>query len=80
MDIVAAAGPVYDHGAYPVALQHVTVLLGQADTPGDRTLTAQLLLAGLGADLVLHQTRNQHIPLEQIADNWEAAARRLATW
>jgi AcrR family transcriptional regulator len=36
------------------------------------------MLAGLDARLVLHQIRDQNIPLTRIADNWEAVARHVA--
>ncbi|WP_327117701.1 hypothetical protein OHB12_08305 [Nocardia sp. NBC_01730] len=50
------------------------MLLRQADAPGDFTLTAQFLLAGLDDNSVLRQTRTQDISLEQIADNWEPSS------
>ncbi|HZA10299.1 helix-turn-helix domain-containing protein [Mycobacterium sp.] len=78
-DMLAAAGDaVFNDGAYWIMLSHIRILLRLADARGDHLLTAQLLLAGLDARLVLHQIREQNIPLAQIADNWEFAARRLA--
>lgn len=78
-DMLAAAGAaVFDDGAYWITLSHMRFLLQQAQPPGDPSLTAQLLLAGLDARLVLHQVREQHIPLTRIADNWETLARRAA--
>ncbi|MGH3542038.1 MAG: hypothetical protein ACRDTO_06615 [Mycobacterium sp.] len=38
----------------------------------------QLLLTGLDARLVLHQVREQNVPLTRIADNWETVARSAA--
>ncbi|MFJ9368626.1 TetR/AcrR family transcriptional regulator [Nocardia sp. NPDC101769] len=76
-DVLMAVGPIFAEGAYAAMLDHAVMLLGQSGTPGDLLLTAQLLLAGLDAHLVLHQIREQNIPLERIADNWETVARRL---
>jgi AcrR family transcriptional regulator len=78
-DMLAAAGDaVFDDGAYWIVLSHIRFLLRQADVAGDALLMAQLLLAGLDARLVLHQVREQNIPLTRIANNWESLVRRLA--
>jgi AcrR family transcriptional regulator len=77
-DILAAAGTVFDTGAYQTMLTHIQHLLPAAEVPGDALLTAQLLTAGLDARLVLHQMHDQNVPLPQIADNWETVARQLA--
>jgi AcrR family transcriptional regulator len=77
-DILAAAGAVFATGAYRTMLTHIQHLLRAADSPGDALLTAQMLAAGLDASLVLHQMRDQNVPLPRIADNWETVARQLA--
>ena len=77
-DILAAAGTVFDTSAYRTMLTHIQLLLRAAEAPGDALLTAQLLAAGLDAHLVLHQMRDQNVPLRRIADNWETVARQLA--
>ena len=78
-DMLAAAGDaVFNDGAYWIMLSHIRFLLRLADAGGDHHLIAQLLLAGLDARLVLHQIRQQSIPLARIADNWESMARRIA--
>ena len=77
-EILAAAGPIFDTAAYWTMLTHIRLLLRAADAPGDALLTAQLLAAGLDAGLVLHQMRDQNVPLTRIADNWETVARQLA--
>lgn len=59
-------------------LTHIRRLLRAANAPGDALLTAQLLAAGLDAGLVLHQIRDQNVPLSLIADNWETVVRQLA--
>ena len=50
----AAPAARYRTGAYRAWLQHVVLLLGELDVPGDRALHAHLLLAPLAADLVGH--------------------------
>ena len=78
-DILAAAGAaVFTFDAYWNMLSHIRILLQQAKAPGDTVLIAQLLIAALDAQLVLHQIREQKVPLTRVADNWETVARRLA--
>jgi AcrR family transcriptional regulator len=50
----AAPGARYRTGAYGAWLQHVVLLLGGLDAPGDRALLAHVLLAPLAADLVAY--------------------------
>jgi AcrR family transcriptional regulator len=50
----AAPGARYRTGAYGAWLQHVVLLLGELDAPGDRALLAHVLLAPLAADLVAY--------------------------
>jgi hypothetical protein len=76
--LAAASSAVYNDGAYWITVRHIRFLLDQAQAPGNHLLTAQFLLAGLDARLVLHQLRDQHIPLDRIADNWAILARQLA--
>lgn len=65
--------------ARQVSLTHVLTLLRQAGAHGDLPLLAQSLLAPLEASLVLHQIRDQHVPIDRIADAWEDLARRIAS-
>ncbi|MGW3280155.1 TetR/AcrR family transcriptional regulator [Nocardia rhamnosiphila] len=77
----AELGSSEDHfGSRPylVLKTHVTMLLRDADSPGDPALLADILLAALGAALVLHQLRTLGYTREQIGDNWEALVRRVA--
>lgn len=76
--LIEAANELYNHGAYWVMVTHVQYLLRQLRPHADTTLTAQFLIAGLDARLVLHQIHVQHIPLERIADAWETMARKVA--
>jgi AcrR family transcriptional regulator len=50
----AAPGARYRTGAYRAWLQHVVLLLGELDVPGDRALLAHVLLAPLAADAVTY--------------------------
>ncbi len=68
----------YSSQPYRVLKTHVTMLLREADTPGDNGLRADALLGILAAGLVLHQLRTLGYTREQIAGNWEALVRRVA--
>ncbi len=77
----AELGSSEDHFSsrpYLVLKTHVTMLLRDAGSPGDPALLADILLAALGAALVLHQLRTLGYTREQIGDNWEALVRRVA--
>ena len=74
----AAGAEVFDNGAYGSAVSHIQMLLHQAGGTAHDLLAAQVLLAGLDAQLVWHQRHTQGIPLIEIAENWEFIARRIA--
>jgi AcrR family transcriptional regulator len=63
----AAPGARYRTGAYRAWLQHVVVLLGELDAPGDRALHAHLLLAPLAADLVAHLHDDEGVTAEALS-------------
>ena len=69
----AAPGARYRTGAYRAWLQHVVLLLGELELPGDRALHAHLLLAPLAADLVGHLHDDEGVT----ADALTAALARL---
>jgi AcrR family transcriptional regulator len=70
----AAPAARYRTGAYRAWLQHVVLLLGELDAPGDRALLAHLLLAPLAADLVWYLHEDEGVDAAALA----AALRGLA--
>jgi AcrR family transcriptional regulator len=62
----AAPGARYRTGAYRAWLQHIVVLLGERDVPGDRALHAHLLLAPLAADLVAYLHDEEGVTAEAL--------------
>ncbi len=60
------------HGSSPYAFwhAHVRVLLQDAAPRVDAGPTADLLLSGLGAELVMHQLDDVGLTLERLADAW----------
>jgi AcrR family transcriptional regulator len=75
--LLAASGRKWDVGAYIAYRVHVTMLVAEAAPQLDAEYTAQALLEALGPEVVLHQLRVQEMPLERLADGWEALIRRL---
>jgi AcrR family transcriptional regulator len=69
----AAPAARYRTGAYAAWLQHVVLLLGELETPGDRALLGHLLLAPLAADLVWHLHEEEGVDADALA----AAVRRV---
>ncbi|WP_330234345.1 TetR/AcrR family transcriptional regulator [Nocardia sp. NBC_00508] len=67
----------YSGAPYGLLRAHVTMLLRQADVPGEIPLVADALLGMLGAALVMHQMHVQGYRREQIGDNWESLVRRV---
>jgi AcrR family transcriptional regulator len=63
----AAPAARYRTGAYRAWLQHVVLLLGELEAPGDRALLAHLLLAPLAADLVWHLHEDEGVDAEALA-------------
>uniref|UniRef100_UPI0035714C07 TetR/AcrR family transcriptional regulator n=1 Tax=Nocardia higoensis TaxID=228599 RepID=UPI0035714C07 len=63
---------------YRLQHRHVVLLLREAGSPGDHDLTAESLLAMLGAPLVMHQLHVLGRSREQVGDNWERFVRRVA--
>jgi AcrR family transcriptional regulator len=72
----ATPGARYRTGAYRAWLQHVVVLLGELDVPGDRALHAHLLLAPLAADLVAYLHDDEGVTSEALS----AGLDRLLAW
>jgi len=79
-DLIRAAeeGPEarYGNPARAAALLHLRVLLRQAQVEGDQEVLAFNLLSALDATLVLHENREEHIPMERLANGWEELVRR----
>ncbi|MFI1913437.1 TetR/AcrR family transcriptional regulator [Nocardia sp. NPDC020380] len=73
----AAGASRYSGAPYNIAKTHVSLLLRQADTPGEIPLLADTLLASLDAELVLHQIRANGYTPEQIGDQWETLVRQV---
>ncbi|MEU6829492.1 helix-turn-helix domain-containing protein [Nocardia beijingensis] len=67
----------YSGGPYSLLRAHVTMLLREAEMPGEVMLVADWLLAMLGAALVMHQMQVLGYTREQIGDNWERVVRRV---
>jgi AcrR family transcriptional regulator len=61
-----APGARYRTGAYRAWLQHVVLLLGELGTPGDRALTAHVILAPLAADLVAYLHDDEGVTVEEL--------------
>lgn len=66
------AGP-----ARALSITHVTGLLRDAGVDGDVELTATFLFAALDASLLLHQIRDQHIPVTRIEAAWADLVHRI---
>jgi AcrR family transcriptional regulator len=63
---------------YAVYRLHVTLLLREADPACDAELLAEMLLAGLSADLFIYLRRAREMPLERLKASWrELVARAL---
>jgi AcrR family transcriptional regulator len=75
--LLAGAGRKWDVGAYVAYRVHVTMLVAKAAPEIDAEYTAHALLEALAPEGILHQLRVQEMPLERLADGWEALIRRL---
>ncbi|WP_454196410.1 TetR/AcrR family transcriptional regulator [Nocardia sp. Marseille-Q1738] len=73
------AGDRYSGAPYGLLRAHVTMLLRQAEAPGEIPLVADALLGTLGAALVMHQMHVQGYTREQVGDNWASLVRRVVT-
>lgn len=72
-----APGSRFGVGAYLAYRTHVTMLVGAAAPELDAEYVTDVLLAGLGAEVVLHQLDTLGLPMERIAAGWEQLVRRL---
>jgi AcrR family transcriptional regulator len=73
----AAPAARYRTGAYRAWLQHVVLLLGELEAPGDRALLAHLLLAPLAADLVWYLHDEEGVDAAALAAALRELARRV---
>jgi AcrR family transcriptional regulator len=73
----AAPAARYRTGAYRAWLQHVVLLLGELESPGDRALLAHLLLAPLAADLVWYLHDDEGVDAAALAAALREVARRV---
>ena len=65
---------------YDAYRMHVTLLLRAADPSCDAELLAEMLLAGLSAELFIHLREQRSLPLERLQAGWrELVARTLAS-
>jgi AcrR family transcriptional regulator len=65
---------------YAAYRQHVTLLLREADPSCDAELLADMLLAGLSAELFIYLHQRRSLPLERLQAGWrELVARTLAS-
>lgn len=71
-----AAGRRFGIGPYAAHHLHVSLLLAEVDETLDAVYVADVLLAPLSSELILHQMRSG-MTLEQIADAWERLVRRI---
>ncbi|MFG1795735.1 TetR/AcrR family transcriptional regulator [Nocardia sp. NPDC049149] len=74
-----AAGDRYSGAPYGLLKRHVSMLLREAQTPGEISLLADSLLATLSAGLIMHQMHVQGYSRDQIGDNWEALVRHVVS-
>ncbi|MFD4366425.1 TetR/AcrR family transcriptional regulator [Rhodococcus sp. NPDC058521] len=63
--------------ARTLSIAHIVALLREANVDGDRELIAAFLFATLDAALLLHQIRDQGIPVDRIEESWTDLVRRL---
>ncbi|WP_239476702.1 TetR/AcrR family transcriptional regulator [Nocardia arizonensis] len=68
---ISEAGTRYTSAPYNLLKSHIAMLLRAADTDGEPALIADVLLAALGAPLVMYQMRQLGYERTQISDNWE---------
>ncbi len=73
------AGKFFQSPPYRLQHRHMVMLLREAGSPGDHDLTAESLLAMLGAPLVMHQLHVLGRGLDQIGDNYERFVRAVVT-
>ena len=81
-DLLAAAetgvpGLRLRHSVYAAYRTHVTLLLREAAPARDTDYLADVLLAALAADLVLHQRRVLEMPLQRLKDGWRELVHAL---
>ncbi len=81
-DILAAAehgvpGQRLRHSVYAANRAHVTMLLRQAAPNRDADYLADVMLAPLAADVVLHQRRAREMSLERLKEGWQDLVQAL---
>jgi len=64
-------------GPYAAYRTHVMLLIAEAAPDLDADYLADVLLAPLTAELVLHQLKERQMPLERLAGGWEKMVHRL---
>ena len=67
----------FEHPAFAVHRLHVTLLVAEADPGADAELLAQILLAGLGAELFIHLRTVRGMTLERIKAGWRELVLRV---
>lgn len=76
-DASGGAGLRFRHGPYPAYRAHLRHLVRGAAPSVDEEYWADVLLAAVGADLVVHQLRDRHMGLERLSAGWLALVDRL---
>lgn len=71
------AGLRFHHGPYPTYRAHLRHLVRGAAPDADAEYWADVLLAAIAADLVVHQLRDRQMGLQRLADGWLALVDRL---
>jgi AcrR family transcriptional regulator len=75
--LAAETGPArFAHPAYRVHRLHVMLLLAEADPGCDSEMLAEMLLAGLGAELFIYLRQARGISLARLKESWREQVRR----
>jgi hypothetical protein len=76
-ETAGAPGARLDSGVWSAYRTHVTMLIREANPGLDADYAAEVLLAPLSAEIVIHQLHTSQMTLARLADGWESVARRL---
>jgi len=76
-ETAGAPGARLESGVWSAYRTHVTILIREANAGLDAEYVAEVLLAPLAAEVVLHQLRTPGMTFARIADGWEDLARRV---
>ena len=68
-------GQRFRTSVYPAYRAHILMLIRAAGRDADAEYLADVLLASLGAELVMHQLRGRGLALDELRSGWESLAR-----